>query len=334
VVRTLAESLNFLRDRTFPMDPLSEILSLLKPRSYITAGFDAGGDWSLRLDDLAGRIKCYAVIRGSCWLMLEDAGEPVQIVAGDCFVLPSGRPVRISSDPALAPTLASEALAPDRDGETVTYNGGGDVLLAGSRFEVSGRHADVLLRTLPPVIHLKAAGDQVALRWSIELMMQELREAKPGASLVAQHLAHIMLAQALRLHLSQQSGAEIGWFAGLADPQVGAAIGAIHADPGHGWTLEELAARAGMSRTVFARRFREKTGETPVAYLTRWRMMLAAERLVAGSETLARVARAVGYESENAFNTAFTRVMGLSPRRYSKAVDAHSLVEPLQNGHI
>ncbi|RCS23800.1 AraC family transcriptional regulator [Phyllobacterium salinisoli] len=309
------------------MDPLSEILSLLKPRSYITAGFDAGGDWSLRLDDLAGRIKCYAVMRGSCWLLLEEAREPVQIVSGDCFVLPSGRPVRISSDPALAPTLASEALAPDRDGETVIYNGGGDVLLTGSRFEVSGRHADVLLRTLPPVVHLKAAADQAALRWSIELMMQELREAKPGAPLVAQHLAHIMLTQTLRLYLTQQSGTEIGLFAGLADPQVGSAIEAIHADPSHGWTLEMLAAHVGMSRTVFARRFREKTGDTPVAYLTRWRMMLAAEKL-AGNETLAHIARAVGYESENAFNTAFTRVMGLSPRRYSKAVDARSLVEP------
>ncbi|MCV3738923.1 AraC family transcriptional regulator [Rhizobium sp. TRM96647] len=315
------------------MDPLSEILSLLKPRSYITAGFDAGGDWSLRLDDLAGRIKCYAVMRGSCWLALEDAGEPVQIVTGDCFVLPSGCPVRISSDPALAPTLASEALAPDRDGETVIYNGGGDVLLTGSRFEVSGRHADVLLRTLPPVVHLKAAADQATLRWSIELMMQELREAQPGASLVAQHLAHIMLTQTLRLYLTQQSGTEIGLFAGLADPNVGSAIGAIHADPSRGWTLEELAVHVGMSRTVFARRFREKTGETPVAYLTRWRMMLAAERLASGSETLAHIARAVGYESENAFNTAFTRVMGLSPRRYSKAVDARSLVEQRPVGH-
>lgn len=146
--------------------------------------------------------------------MLEDTGEPVEVVAGDCFILPSGRPVRISSDPALAPTLASEALAPDRDGETVTYNGGGDVLLAGSRFEVSGPHADVLLRTLPPVIHLKAEGDQVALHWSSELMMQELREGRPGAPLVAQHLAPLMLAQTLRLYLSQQSGVEIGWFAG------------------------------------------------------------------------------------------------------------------------
>ena len=312
------------------MDPLSEILSLLKPRSYITAGFDAGGEWSLQLDDLAGRIKCYAVIRGSCWLLLADTRKPVQIAAGDCFVLPSGRRVQISSDPALAPTLASEALAPDSDGDTVVYNGGGDVLLAGSRFEVCARHAEVLLQTLPPVIHLKAASDQEVLRWSIQLMMQELRDARPGASLVAQHLAHIMLAQTLRLYLTQQSEAEIGWFAGLADPQIGAAIGAIHAKPAHGWSLDQLAAHVGMSRTNFVRRFREKTGETPVAYLTRWRMMLAAERLVTGSETLAGIARAVGYESENAFNTAFTRVVGLSPRRYARAADAHAIVEQTQ----
>lgn len=301
------------------MDPLSQILSLLKPRSYITAGFDAGGDWALRLDDLAGRIKCYAVLRGRCWLSLEDDSAPVQVMAGDCFVLPSGRPVLIASDPTLAPTLASQALAPDRDGETVTYNGGGDVLLAGSRFEVSGRHADVLLRTLPPVIHLSAAQEQAALRGSLDLMMQELRDLKPGASLIAQHLAHIMLAQTLRLYLTQQSGHTFGLFAGLADPQVGSAIAALHADPARSWTLERLAAHICVSRTVLARRFREKTGETPIAYLTRWRMMLAAERLATSSDTLARIARAVGYNSENAFNTAFTRVMGVSPRRYAKA---------------
>lgn len=309
------------------MDPLSEILSLLKPRSYITAGFDAGAPWSLNLDDLAGRIKCYAVLRGCCWLSFEDEGAPIKLVEDDCFVLPTGRAVCISSDPTVAPMRASEVLASNRDGETVIFNGGGDVLLAGSRFEVSGRHADVLLRTLPPVIHLTGSGDQTALRLSIELMMKELREAKPGASLVAQHLAHMMLAHTLRLYLSQQTGSEIGWFAGLADPQAGAAIGAIHSDPAYHWTLEKLASRAGMSRTAFARRFRQKTGETPIAYLTRWRMLLAAERLTAGDETLARVARVVGYESENAFNTAFARVMGVSPRRYAKtavASDKHS----------
>lgn len=300
------------------MDPLSDLLSLLKPRSYITAGFDASGDWSLRLDDLAGRIKCYAVMRGSCWLQLEGEDKPFRLVASDCFILPSGRPVRIASDLALEPTLASDVLAPDRDGETVVHNGGGEVLLVGSRFEVGGPRAAMLLRTLTPVIHLRAAADQAMLRWCIELMMQELRDARPGASLMAQQLAHMMLAQTLRLYLSQQAGGETGWFAGLADPRIGAAIGLIHADPARGWTLEGLAAGANLSRTVFARRFREKVGETPLAYVTRWRMMLAAEQLVTGQEGLAGIARSVGYRSENAFNAAFARVMGEAPRRYAR----------------
>ena len=81
-----------------------------------------------------------------------------------------------------------------------------------------------------------------------------------------------------------------------------------------------------MSRSSFAERFRDKVGETPIAYLTRWRMMLAAERLVGGSEPLAQTAGAVGYDSENAFNTAFRRVMGCSPRRYARAEAAETVV--------
>jgi AraC-like DNA-binding protein len=90
-------------------------------------------------------------------------------------------------------------------------------------------------------------------------------------------------------------------------------------DPACAWTVQKLAARAGMSRSTFAERFRERTGETPIAYLTRWRMMLAGEKLIHGRDTLARIAASLGYESEHAFNTAFKRVMGISPRRYARA---------------
>ena len=305
------------------MDPLSELLSLLKPRSYITAGFDAGGEWSLRLDDLAGRIKCYAVISGGCWLMLEgEDGEPIQLTAGDCFVLPSGRSARIASDLALEPVLASRTLSPARDGETVVYNGGGDVFLAGSRFEVSGHHAERLMQTLPAVIHLRRATDQAMLRWSIDLMMQELREAQPGAALVAQQLAHMMLVQTLRIYMAQTPAARTGWLAALAHPQLSAALGAIHAEPGRRWTLERLAGTAGMSRTVFARRFREAVGETPIGYATRWRMIIAAERLLSTRDSLGEIAQAVGYVSENAFNVAFKRIMGTAPRRYARGAGA------------
>ena len=300
------------------MDPLSEVLSLLKPRSYITAGFDAGGPWALTLDDLAGRIKCYAVMKGSCWLTMEGLDEPTRLQAGDCFVLPSGRTVRIGSDLHAEPKMARDVLDPDQSGHVVTYNGGGDVFLVGSRFEVAGDHAEVLLRTLPPLIKVETASDQARLRGSIQMMMEELREARPGSSLVAQQLSHMMLVQALRLYLAQRASADIGWFAALADRQLSAAIGAMHADPSHPWTLQELATRVGMSRSVFAQRFRERVGETPITYLTRWRMILAAERLTQGSDSLARIALSLGYESEHAFNTAFKRVMGTSPGRYAR----------------
>ncbi len=193
------------------------------------------------------------------------------------------------------------------------------MFLAGTRFEVDGRKAHMLLGALPPVVHLEAADEQAALRWSIDRMMVELRECRPGADLAAHHLAHMMLLQALRLYLDRRGGNQAGWFYALADPQLSTAIAAMHGNPARRWLLGELASQAGMSRSIFARRFREKVGETPISYLTRWRMMLAAERLADGRDPLAQTAHALGYESENAFNTAFKRVMGCSPRRYARA---------------
>lgn len=300
------------------MDPLSDVLSLLKPRSYITAGLDAGGDWAIRFADQAGKIKCYAVTSGGCLLAVDGVAEPVRLEAGDCFVLPGGRPFVLGSDLDAPPLPAPEVFAAARRGGVVTLNGGGDVFLTGSRFTVDGRHAE-MLRAMPPIVHIEARGDQAALRWSIERMMEELREDRPGASLAAEHLAHMMLLQALRLHLSQHGAAQAGWFSALSDPPVSAAIRAMHAEPARRWTLDDLAARAGLSRSLFAQRFRERVGETPISYLTRWRMALAGERLASGAGSLAQVARALGYASENAFNTAFKRVMGCPPRRYARA---------------
>lgn len=300
------------------MDPLSSVLGLLKPTSYLTAGFDAGGEWALLLDDLAGRIKCYAVVAGKCWLSVLPDGEPVALHAGECFVLPSGRDAVIASDPKVVPRRASEVLDPNRSGEVVVLNGGGDVFLTGSRFEVNGRHAERLLGTLPPMILVDAADDRSRLRWCIHAMMAELRERRPGSTLVAQQLSQMILVQALRLHLEQQESRDVGWFAAAADPQIGSALSAIHGDPAKAWTVEALARTAGLSRAAFSQRFGEKVGEAPIAYLTRWRMMLAGDRLVEGRDPVARIGASLGYASEPAFSNAFSRIMGISPRRYAK----------------
>lgn len=299
------------------MDPLSDVLSLLKPRSHVSAGFDAGGDWSVQFADLQNRIKCYAVVSGACWLSVEGVADPVRLKAGDSFVLASGRPFRLASDMALAPIDAGEIFPPAREGGVVSLNGGGDFFLVGSRFAVSGHHAGMLLGTLPPIVHIRKEADQAALRWSVERMMQELREPQPGGVLVAQHLAHMMLLQALRLHLAEGPGG-VGWFFALADRQMSAAIGAMHGDPAHPWSLQMLAACAGMSRSSFALKFKETVGASPMDYLTRWRMLLAVDRLANSKDPVSVIALSLGYQSESAFSTAFKRVMGCSPRQYGR----------------
>jgi AraC-like DNA-binding protein len=296
------------------MDPLSDVLALLKPRSYVSAGFDAGGDWSVGFPHNVG-IKCYAVVSGACWLVVDGIPGPIGLKAGDCFLLPGGRAFRLASDPALPATASTEIFSAPRIGNVVTLNGGGDLFLVGSRFMLSGSHADILLAMLPPVVHISKESEQAALRWSVERMMLELQQQQPGSFLIAEHLAHMMLVQALRLHMTEGAGG-VGWLFALADKQMGAAIGAMHAAPAQRWTLQSLAERVHMSRSAFALKFKQMVGMSAMDYLTRWRMLLAGDRLANSSDPISVIAPSLGYESESAFSTAFKRVMGCAPRQY------------------
>lgn len=299
------------------VDALSDILALLRPQSFLTACIDAGGRWAMRSENHLGAIKCYAIMAGSCWLQVDGADGPFQLAAGDCFVLPSGSSFILASDLSVRPDDASEILGAAQPGDTIVYKGGGDTQLVGTRFDVDGRRAEVLLGTLPPLLLLSTTEAQATLRWSIEQMIVEMRGGETGASLAAHHLAHLMLLQAFRFYLAQRTAIGTGWLFALKEPQISIAIEAMHQRPAHRWTLDELARLAGLSRSVFARRFRERVGDTPIAYLTRWRMLLATERLTSTRDTLSQIAASLGYESENAFNTAFKRTMGSSPRRYA-----------------
>ncbi len=133
-----------------------------------------------------------------------------------------------------------------------------------------------------------------------------------------QQLAYLMLVQALRLNLAEGLKGGVGWLFALADRQMSAAIGAMHAEPARRWTLPALAERAGMSRTTFAVRFKETVGVSPIGYLTRWRMLLAGDRLETSDDPVSVIALSLGYDFESAFSTAFKRVMGCPPRRYGR----------------
>ncbi len=298
------------------MDPLSDVLSLLKPRSYMFGGVDAGGEWSIQYSQHEG-IKCYALVSGECWLSVEGVPDAVRLKTGDCFLLPSGRPFRLASDLGLTPVDAHVIFPAPLNGGIVSWNGGGDCFGFGGHFAFTGRHAGILLGLLPPIVHIRKESDRAALRWSLELVMRELREPQPGGFLVAQHLAYIVLVQALRLHLAEGMKGGVGWLFALADKQMSAAIHSMHEDPAHHWTLQELGKRAGMSRSTFAVKFKQTVGASPMEYLTRWRM-LAGDRLVNSSDPISVIALSLGYESESAFSTAFKRVVGCSPRQYSR----------------
>jgi AraC-like DNA-binding protein len=300
------------------MDPLSDVLSLLKPRSYLSGGFDVGGKLSVQFGVHEG-VKCYAVVSGEIWLAVQGVSDPVRLKTGDCFLLPRGWPFRLATDLAAPPVEALSILATaTRSGGVVIVNGGGDCLVVGGHFALAGDHAGMLLGILPPIVHIRKESDKAAMRWSLERMRQVLREGQPGGFLMAQHLAHLMLLQALRLHLAEGPAGGVGWLFALGDKQISVAISAIHEAPAQRWTLQALAERAGMSRSTFALKFKERVGESPMEYLTRWRMLLAGDRLMNSNEPVSVIARSLGYESESAFSTAFRRVMGCPPRRYGR----------------
>lgn len=307
------------------MDALSDVLSLLKPRNYLSAGLEAGGDWAIQFPDQQAAIKCGAVVYGQCWLSVEGVADAVRLDAGDCFLLPRGRPFRLASDLGLPTVDARTIFSPARTGGITTHNGGGDFLLVSSRFALSGDHAGILLRMLPPIVHIRGDSDHSALRWPVERMMQELRQRRPGGFLIVEHLAHMILIEALRLHMGARDS--VGWLFALTDRQIGAAIAAMHEDPAHAWTLHTLAERAGMSRSTFALKFKQTVGASPLDYLTRWRMMLAGDRLMHSGDPVSVIALALGYESESAFSTAFKRVMGCSPRQYSRRLETDSAAQ-------
>ena len=309
------------------MDPLSDVLSLLKPRSYVSGGFHVDGDVAVQFPKHEG-IKCYVVLSGQCWLLVEGIADAVRLTTGDCFLLPRGLPFCLSTNLSLTPVDFRVFLAARKNGNASSHDGGGDGtgandfggggFIVGGHFVLTGGHAEMLLGFLPPIVHIRKESDKAAMRWSLERMKEELRDPQPGGALVTQQLAYLMLVNALRLHLAEGPRGGVGWLFALADVQMRTAIGCMHDDPAHRWTLQELAGHAGMSRSVFAQRFKETVGKSPMEYLTRWRMLLAGDKMTSSDEPISGIAMSLGYESESAFSKAFRRVMGCAPRQYRR----------------
>jgi AraC-like DNA-binding protein len=269
-------------------------------------------------------IKFHAVLRGRCWLSVDGEPEPLEVTEGECFLLARGKPFCIASNLAAAPVAFGTLVPQVRDGRIVTHNGGGEFLSVGGYFTLADGQPDLLLNMFPAVIHVREEPGPSTLRWCIERMRAELREAQPGGAIVAQQLATLVLVQALRLQLAGGRNEAVGWLFALADKRIRAVINAMHETPGAKWTVQTLAEQAAMSRTSFALRFKELVGLSPMDYLTRWRMNLAAARLTHSRDSIAEIGLALGYESEKSFSAAFKRIMNCAPRQYGRQPPSHA----------
>jgi AraC-like DNA-binding protein len=202
----------------------------------------------------------------------------------------------------------------------VTYGGGGlpaSILCGYFEFDRDSLHP--LVAALPPFIHLRGT-ESAELAWlqtSLNFMIQESMAAKPGADAVVTRLAGVLFVQMVRAYI-EQAKSPPAMLAAIADRQIGAALGLMHKEPARAWTLEGLARDAGMSRSALATRFLELVGETPMKYLTLWRMQLARQLLGETPLSTAAIAERAGYQSEAAFSKAFKKAVGSGPGAYRR----------------
>ncbi|WP_156725419.1 AraC family transcriptional regulator [Streptomyces apocyni] len=306
------------------MDALAGLLEGPRARGafIIRACFDP--PWSVRIEDQAP-LTVIVQARGDGWV-IPDEGEPLRLREGGVAIVRGPDPYVCADDPATAPRAViypgGRCATPDGqeikdylDLGTRTWGGRADgsvVALIGT-YQMRGELTDRLLDALPPLLSLSADA------WACPLapmLAEEITRDEPGQEVVLDRLLDLMLIAALRAWFSRPEAEAPAWYAALGDPVVGRALRLIQDHPAHPWTVADLAAKAGVSRAALARRFSELVGEPPMAYLTGWRLALAADRLRDTPQTVGAIAREVGYGSAFALSNAFKRVYGVSPQEH------------------
>ena len=295
------------------MDPLTDIVALLRPHAAFSKPITGLGRWGVRYDAHVSPSFCI-VLEGQCWLTTED-DAPRLLERGDFLLLP------LTPAFSLVSELGAECIPgrPSRKGvRHGDPKGAPDFRMIGGTFEIELVNA-ALLELMSQKIHIRAAEfDTSRLTRIIDLIMDEYAAERPGRDAILQRFLEAMLVEALRWPSLSQESLPTGLIAGLRDAPISGALRAMHSDVRHGWTVAELAKRAGMSRSAFATRFATTIGCAPMEYLSRWRMSLAQDALSRGGKSLDHLAEEIGYESASAFSTAFRRRLGCAPGAFAR----------------
>ncbi len=314
------------------MDVLSEVLSVVKLDAALFFNAEFTAPWCVRssgralapyLSPAATNLIIYHfVTEGHAYAQLADGRREV-LGAGDIVVIPHGETHLLGNGSNVRPVDSAKAFAGNlTQGLKVAHMGGGGET---TRF-VCGfmacdpRLGEVLLTGLPSILKVRVT-NEASGQWLAESIRYSVGEGggpNPGSGLVLSRLSELLFVETLRRYISSLPPDETGWLAGARDPAIGQALALMHQEPAHPWTISNLARGVGLSRTRLAERFRHFLGESPIAYLSRWRLKLGAEILQSTEHSVSEVAAAVGYGSEAAFNRAFKREFDSPPAQFRR----------------
>lgn len=291
----------------------------------VSTRLEATAPWGWRSGGAgAGGIGFVLVLGGGGILTLKNDPVPVQLAAGDVFMRFDSEPYTMV-DSAASAVVPCEEVERYRAGHVIRFGGGGvpTTLISGS-FALDPRDAVPILAILPRFLHMRAEpGRSASFLAILNLLSTELDAADLASEATVTRLYELLFIHAVRAY-ARDGAAAGGWLAAVSDKQLGLAARAMHAELGRAWSLDALAARAHMSRSAFALKFKAVVGQTPVAYLTHWRMHRAGALIRKGDMALAAVAQSVGYASESAFNRAFKQAFGMTPGAYRRVASPPS----------
>jgi AraC-like DNA-binding protein len=299
------------------MDVLANVLAVTKLGNTVLGQAELLPPWGLEVGPQT-KAAVHLVQRGTCWLRLEGESEPTRLVHGDVVLVARGSHHTLTDSPKTPAEPYAQALDKMKHRVAALREPAVDstvLLCAEYDFDQEGPHP--LLALLPKLIHIPAdaAQEDGPLQKVVRLLLLEASAHQSGADLVVPRLVDVLLVYVVRAWLNRQPQGGAGWFGALRDPQIGRALSLIHQSPERAWTVAELANEVAQSRAAFARRFHELVGEPPLAYLTRWRMSLAAKLLRTTDAAMDSIATQVGYESPTAFGKAFRKHVNMSPGR-------------------